>query len=47
MRKYFEDSVNVKLKFIEENEEKLKKAIDVIYNALKNGNKILICEYYG
>ncbi len=43
MRKYFEDSANVKLKFIEENEEKLKKAIDVIYNALKNGNKILIC----
>ena len=43
MRKYFEDSANVKLKFIEENEEKLKKAIDVIYNALKDGNKILIC----
>ncbi|ACV24354.1 D-sedoheptulose 7-phosphate isomerase [Methanocaldococcus fervens] len=43
MKKYFEESANVKLKFIEENEEKLKKAIDVIYNALKEGNKILIC----
>jgi len=43
MKKYFEESANVKLKFIEENEEKLKKAIEVIYNALKNGNKILIC----
>nr|Q58731.2 RecName: Full=Probable phosphoheptose isomerase; AltName: Full=Sedoheptulose 7-phosphate isomerase [Methanocaldococcus jannaschii DSM 2661] len=43
MKKYFEESANVKLKFIEEDEEKLKKAIEVIYNALKNGNKILIC----
>ncbi|MEO2118104.1 MAG: D-sedoheptulose 7-phosphate isomerase [Methanocaldococcus sp.] len=43
MKRYFEESANVKLKFIEENEEKLKKAVEVIYNALKNGNKILIC----
>ena len=43
MKKYFEESANVKLKFIEENEEKLKKAVNIIYNALKNGNKILIC----
>lgn len=35
MKKYFEESANVKLKFIEEDEEKLKKAIEVIYNALK------------
>jgi D-sedoheptulose 7-phosphate isomerase len=43
MRRYFEESANVKLKFIEENEDKLKNAIEIIYNALKSGNKILIC----
>ncbi|XRO77017.1 D-sedoheptulose 7-phosphate isomerase [Methanocaldococcus sp. 10A] len=43
MKKYFEESANVKIKFIEENEEKLKKAIEIILEALKNGNKILIC----
>ena len=43
MRRYFEESANVKLKFIEENEDKLKNAIEIIYNTLKNGNKILIC----
>jgi D-sedoheptulose 7-phosphate isomerase len=43
MRKYFEESASVKLKFIEENEEKLKRVVEIIYNALKNGNKILIC----
>ncbi|CAB3289303.1 putative phosphoheptose isomerase [Methanocaldococcus lauensis] len=43
MKKYFEESANVKLKFIEENEEKLEKAIEIISKALKNGNKILIC----
>ncbi|XRO75820.1 D-sedoheptulose 7-phosphate isomerase [Methanocaldococcus sp. 28A] len=43
MKKYFEESANVKIKFIEENEENLKKAIEIILEALKNGNKILIC----
>lgn len=43
MKKYFEESANVKLKFIEENEGKLKKAIEIILETLKNGNKILIC----
>ncbi|WP_456374022.1 D-sedoheptulose 7-phosphate isomerase [Methanocaldococcus sp.] len=43
MKKYFEESANVKLKFIEENEEKLEKAIKIILEALKKGNKILIC----
>ena len=38
MRRYFEESANVKLKFIEENEEKLKRVVEIIYNALKNGN---------
>ena len=43
MKNYFEESAKVKLKFIEENEEDLKKSIEIIENALKNGNKLLIC----
>ncbi|ENN95560.1 phosphoheptose isomerase [Methanocaldococcus villosus KIN24-T80] len=43
MKEYFEESAKVKLKFIEENEENLKKSIEIIVRVLKNGNKILIC----
>ncbi|EHP84188.1 D-sedoheptulose 7-phosphate isomerase [Methanotorris formicicus] len=43
MKDYFEESAKVKLKFIEENEENLKKSIEIIVEALKNGKKILIC----
>ncbi|AEF95810.1 D-sedoheptulose 7-phosphate isomerase [Methanotorris igneus] len=43
MKEYFEESAKVKLKFIEENEENLRKSIEIIAEVLKNGNKILIC----
>ncbi len=43
MKEYFEKSAKIKLKFIEENEKNLRKAIEIIVKALKNGNKVLIC----
>ncbi|WP_456472565.1 D-sedoheptulose 7-phosphate isomerase [Methanocaldococcus sp.] len=43
MKEYFEKSAKIKLKFIEENEKNLRKAIEIIVEALKNGNKVLIC----
>ncbi|WP_457612492.1 D-sedoheptulose 7-phosphate isomerase [Methanocaldococcus sp.] len=43
MKEYFEKSAKIKLKFIEENEENLRKAIEIIVKELKNGNKVLIC----
>jgi D-sedoheptulose 7-phosphate isomerase len=43
LKDYFKESADVKMKFINENEEDLKKCIEIIKNALKNGNKILIC----
>ncbi|MBB6066829.1 D-sedoheptulose 7-phosphate isomerase [Methanococcus maripaludis] len=43
MKTYFEESSNVKLDFISKNENKLIDAINIITNALKNGNKLLIC----
>ncbi|AVB77141.1 D-sedoheptulose 7-phosphate isomerase [Methanococcus maripaludis] len=43
MKTYFEESSKVKLDFISKNEHKLIDAINIIVNALKNGNKILIC----
>ncbi len=39
---YFQESSETKLKFIQENEEKLKKITEIIINTLKNWNKILI-----
>ncbi|WP_456420253.1 D-sedoheptulose 7-phosphate isomerase [Methanocaldococcus infernus] len=43
MKDYFKESAEIKIKFIEENEEKLKEAIEKIIEALERGNKILIC----
>ncbi len=43
IRKYFEESIHVKLKFIENNEKKVEEAINIVTNALKRGNKLLIC----
>jgi len=43
MKKYFEESARVKLDFITNNEDNLKRSIEIITNALKNGSKILIC----
>ena len=31
LKKHFEESANVKIKFIEENEELLQKVVDVVY----------------
>ncbi|MBA2852746.1 D-sedoheptulose 7-phosphate isomerase [Methanococcus maripaludis] len=43
MKTYFEESSNVKLDFISKNENKLIDTINIIVNALKNENKLLIC----
>ncbi|MBA2853101.1 D-sedoheptulose 7-phosphate isomerase [Methanococcus maripaludis] len=43
MKTYFKESSDLKMKFIEYNEENLINSINIITNALKNGNKILIC----
>ncbi len=41
-KQYFQESAQTKLDFIEKNQEKLEKVIQIIENALKNGNKLLI-----
>ena len=41
-KNYFQESADIKIKFIQENEEKLKEITQIIINALKNWNKILI-----
>ncbi|ABR55988.1 phosphoheptose isomerase [Methanococcus aeolicus Nankai-3] len=43
MNNQFKESAEVKINFIQNNEENLKKSIEIIKNSLKNGNKILIC----
>jgi D-sedoheptulose 7-phosphate isomerase len=43
VKNYFKESANVKIEFIDKNEENLKKCIEIIKNSLKNGNKLLIC----
>jgi len=43
MKSYFIESSDLKMKFIEDNENKLNNAINIITDALKCGNKILIC----
>jgi D-sedoheptulose 7-phosphate isomerase len=43
MKKYFKESSDLKMKFIEDNEDKIIDSINIITDALKNGNKILIC----
>ncbi len=43
LKDYFYESAEIKEKFIDENEELLGRAIDWIENALKGGNKMLIC----
>jgi hypothetical protein len=36
IRQYFEESINIKKQFIEENEGKLEKIIELIKNAFQN-----------
>lgn len=43
LRKHFEESANVKMKFIEENEELFHKVIDVIYGAIASWHTIFLC----
>ncbi len=40
---YLKDSLEIKSKFIKENEENLKKSISILMECLKNGKKILLC----
>jgi D-sedoheptulose 7-phosphate isomerase len=35
-KNYFQESADIKIKFIQENEEKLKEITQIIINALKN-----------
>jgi len=42
LKQYFIESAEIKQKFIEQNEQKLQKVIDLILKALKTGNKLLI-----
>lgn len=43
LRKHFEESANVKMKFIEENEELLRRVIDVIYWAISSWHTVFLC----
>jgi D-sedoheptulose 7-phosphate isomerase len=43
LKTYFKESSDLKMKFIENSEDKIIDTINIITNALKNGNKILIC----
>ena len=43
LKNHFKESVDVKMNFINKNEENLKKCIEIIKNCLIDGNKILIC----
>lgn len=40
---YFKESADVKMEFIQQNEEKLQEIIRVIDESIKNGNKLIIC----
>ena len=42
LKYYFKESAETKLKFIEENEEKLERAIKIISNSLTKKKKILV-----
>jgi len=43
IRKHFEESASVKMKFIEENEELLQKVTDVVYWAIASWHTIFLC----
>lgn len=43
LKKYFHESADVKVNFIENNADKLEEIINVINEAIKNWNKVLIC----
>lgn len=43
LKQYFEESAQVKMEFIKENEDKLQEIIKIIDNCIKSWNKILIC----
>ena len=43
LKNHFKESVDVKMNFINKNEENLKNCIEIIKNCLIDGNKILIC----
>lgn len=43
LKKYFQESADVKVNFIENNADKLEEIINVINEAIKNGNKVIIC----
>ena len=43
LKKYFKESAEVKINFIENNTDKLQEIIDLINNAIKSCHKILIC----
>ncbi len=43
MKKYFKDSANTMINFIEEYEDELKKTINKIVECIKKGNKLIIC----
>lgn len=43
LKKYFQESADVKVNFIENNADKLEEIINVINEAIKNWNKVLIC----
>ncbi len=43
LKKYFQESADIKVNFIENNVDKLEEIINVINKAIKNWNKVLIC----
>ncbi len=43
LQKYFQKSAEAKLTFIQENKNKLEKAITIIVSSIRGGGKILIC----
>lgn len=43
LKKYFQESADVKVNFIENNADKLEEIINLINDAIKNWNKVLIC----
>jgi len=43
LQPYFEESAQVKMQFIEHNQESLENIIHLIEKALRDGNKIMIC----
>ena len=47
IEQYFKESIDVKAKFLQENEDLLEQAIIMITDAIKNWNSILICWNWG